>query len=68
AKAAQLDAMNELKAKSEQFALTSKVFYFYTPQGFGISKLAAKTGRLLGVDMTARNWRTVSKLLELAKE
>jgi Uncharacterized protein conserved in bacteria len=68
AKAAQLDAMNELKAKTEQFALTSKVFYFYTPQGFGISKLAAKVGRLLGVEMTARNWRTVNKLLELAKE
>ena len=33
-----------------------------------ISKLAAKAGRLLGVDTTARNWRTVGKLLELAKE
>lgn len=68
AKAAQLDAMNELKAKSEQFVLTGKVFYFYAPQGFGISKLGAKAGRLLGVDTTARNWRTVGKLLELAKE
>ena len=68
AKAAQLDAMNELKTKSEQFVLTSKVFYFYTPEGFGISKLAAKLGRLLGVDMTARNWRTVGKLLEMTRE
>lgn len=68
AKAAQLDALNELKSKSEQFKLTSKVFYFYTPDGFGISKLAEKAQRLLGVDTTARNWRTVGKLLELAKE
>lgn len=70
AKAAQLDAMNELKTKSEQFVLTNKVFYFYAPDGFGTSKLAAKVGRLLGVDveMTARNWRTVGKLLELAKQ
>jgi uncharacterized protein (DUF1697 family) len=68
AKAAQLDAMNELKAKSEQFVLTSKVLYFYAPEGFGISRLGAKAGRLLGVDTTARNWRTVNKLLELAKE
>lgn len=68
AKAAQLDAMNELKTKSEQFVLTSKVLYFYAPDGFGTSKLAAKTGRLLGVDMTARNWRTVGKLLEMAKQ
>jgi uncharacterized protein (DUF1697 family) len=68
AKAAQLDAMNELKTKSEQFVLKNNVFYFYTPDGFGISKLAAKAGRLLGVETTARNWRTVGKLLELAKE
>jgi len=46
------------------------VFYFYAPDGFGTSKLAAKVGRLLGVEieMTARNWRTVGKLLELAQE
>lgn len=68
AKAAQLDAINELKSKSEQFELTSKVFYFYTPDGFGISKLAVKVDRLLGVNTTARNWRTVGKLLELTKE
>jgi uncharacterized protein (DUF1697 family) len=68
AKTAQLDAMNELKAKSEHFVLAGKVFYFYAPQGFGISKLGAKAGRLLGVDTTARNWRTVGKLLEMAKE
>jgi uncharacterized protein (DUF1697 family) len=67
-KAPQLDAMNELKTKSEQFALKSKVFYFYTPDGFGLSKLALKAERLLGVDTTARNWRTVGKLLELVKE
>jgi len=70
AKAPQLDAMNELKTKSEQFVLTNKVFYFYAPDGFGTSKLAAKVGRLLSVEieMTARNWRTVGKLLELAQE
>jgi uncharacterized protein (DUF1697 family) len=67
ARDAQLDAMNELKAKSEQFVLKGKVCYFYAPDGFGISKLGAKAGKLLGVDTTARNWRTVGKLLELAK-
>jgi uncharacterized protein (DUF1697 family) len=59
--------MNELKTKSEQFVLTNKVLYFYAPEGIGTSKLAAKAGRLLGVDTTARNWRTVGKVLELAK-
>ena len=67
-KTPQLDAMNELKTKSEQFALKSKVFYFYTPDGFGISKLATRVERLLGVETTARNWRTVGKLLEMTKE
>ena len=67
ARSAQLEAMNEIKTKSEQFVLEGKVFYFYAPDGFGISKLGAKAERLLGVDATARNWRTVGKLLELAK-
>jgi uncharacterized protein (DUF1697 family) len=67
AKTPRLDAMNEIKTKTEQFVLTNKVFYFYAPDGFGVSKLAAKAERLLGVDTTARNWRTVGKLLELAK-
>ncbi|HKU13854.1 MAG TPA: DUF1697 domain-containing protein [Steroidobacteraceae bacterium] len=68
AKTAQLDAMNEIKTKSEQFVLKEKVFYFYAPDGFGTSKLAAKAERLLGVETTARNWRTVGKLLEMAKK
>ena len=68
AKAAQLEAMNEIKAGSEQFVLTNKVLYFYAPEGFGISRLGAKVERLLGVDTTARNWRTVGKLLELARK
>ena len=60
--------MNELKVKAEQFALKGKVFYFYTPDGFGISKLATRIDRLLGVETTARNWRTVGKVLEMTKE
>jgi uncharacterized protein (DUF1697 family) len=67
-KTPQLDAMNELKVKSEQFALKGKVFYFYTPDGFGVSKLATRVDRLLGVETTARNWRTVGKLLAMTQE
>ncbi len=66
AKAANFEKMNELKEPTEQFTLKGKVFYFYAPDGFGTSKLAARIERLLGVDATARNWRTVTKLLELA--
>ena len=60
--------MEALKAKSERFALKGKVFYLHTPDGFGTSKLAARAERLLGVEATARNWRTVTTLLDIAKE
>lgn len=66
AKTPKLDVMNELKAPTEAYVLTKKVLYFYAPQGFGISKLGGRLEKLLGVATTARNWRTVNKLLELA--
>ena len=67
AKTARLDEMNELKVPSEQFALKGEVFYFYAPDGFGTSKLGARIGKFLDVDMTARNWRTVNKLIEMSQ-
>jgi uncharacterized protein (DUF1697 family) len=62
-----LEAMKKLKAPSEEFLLKNKIFYFYTPKGFGVSKLAARVERLLGVDATARNLRTATKLLEMVR-
>jgi uncharacterized protein (DUF1697 family) len=62
-----LDALHELRAGSEAFELIDKVFYLYTPDGFGVSKLAERAERHLGVDATARNWRTVGKVLEMTK-
>lgn len=59
------DGMDHVKARSEAFVLTDKVLYLHTPAGFGISKLAQRTERLLGVEATARNWRTVSTILAL---
>jgi uncharacterized protein (DUF1697 family) len=53
------DAMTSLAANGEQFKLDGRVFYLYTPNGFGVSKLASRAERLLGVPATARNWRTV---------
>ncbi|HIA16949.1 MAG TPA: DUF1697 domain-containing protein, partial [Dehalococcoidia bacterium] len=61
------DALNALKSDSEQFVLTDNVFYLHAPGGIGQSKLAARAERLLGVDATARNWRTVSKIEEMAR-
>ena len=54
-------------AKSESYALEGNAFYMYAPDGIGRSKLASNVEKYLGVDATARNWRTVIKLSELAK-
>lgn len=54
------------RAKDEAFELQDLVFYLYTPAGFGRSKLAAKVEKSLGVPATARNLRTVQKVLQLA--
>lgn len=61
-----LQALETIKAKSERFTLNAKVLYLHTPDGFGTSKLAARAERLLGVEATARNWRTVTTLLKMA--
>lgn len=66
-KSPDLKALEALRAKSERFALKGKVFYVHAPDGFGTSKLAARAERLLGVEATARNWRTVTTLIELAQ-
>lgn len=60
-----LDKLMGIKSKTEEFYLHKNVFYLYTPDGIGRSKLAAKVGQVLGVPVTARNWNTVSKLSDM---
>jgi uncharacterized protein (DUF1697 family) len=62
-----LDACAALKTTTERFELKGSTFYLHTPDGFGISKLAGRVEKLLGVGATARNWRTVTTLLEMAR-
>ena len=51
----------------ERVAVLGREVYAWHPGGVGRSELAKLiTDRRLGVDVTARNWRTVTKLLELA--
>jgi uncharacterized protein (DUF1697 family) len=61
-----LRLLDAVKARSERFALVGRIFYLYAPDGIGRSKLAERVGRALGVEATARNWRTVTTLLEMA--
>lgn len=61
-----LDLLTASQLPSERFQLTDRVFYLHAPEGIGRSKLVSKIGKSLGVEMTARNWRTVEKLWEMA--
>jgi uncharacterized protein (DUF1697 family) len=63
-----LQALESLKKESERFELKGNVFYLHAPEGIGRSKLAANAERALGVAMTGRNWRTVCKIMDIAKE
>lgn len=63
-----LAALEAIKAPNERFALIDQVFYLHAPDGIGRSKLAESAGKGWGVSITARNWRTVSTIFEMANE
>ena len=59
--------LESVAAASEQLAVSGREIYAWHPAGVARSKLwAALAGKGLGVTATARNWTTVTKLLELA--
>lgn len=60
-------AIEALRKDSERLVLKGRVLYFLTPDGFGTSRLADRMERLLGTAGTARNWRSITKILELAR-
>lgn len=68
AKNADLAKLKSLRKENEEFKLHKKVFYLYAPDGIGRSKLVEKIGPALGVEMTARNWNTISKLLSMIQD
>lgn len=63
------DALKALAARDwgrDRFHPAGTELYLYCPDGFGRSKLAATFERVLDVGATVRNWKTVTKLLEMA--
>jgi uncharacterized protein (DUF1697 family) len=55
------------RSPPDEFAVRGTEVYLRFPNGYGRTKLGADYfERTLGVRGTARNWRTVTKLLELA--
>ncbi len=64
----ELKAIEKIRKQSERFRIKGNVFYLHAPEGVGRSKLAMNAERLLGVPVTGRNWRTVTKIMEMVKE
>ncbi len=67
-KSPDLDALSRLASGREAFALQGRFLYLHTPDGFAESKLRSRVERFMGVDATARNWRTVTALNAMAQE
>jgi uncharacterized protein (DUF1697 family) len=62
-----MQGIEQIKSENERVALIGKVFYLHAPDGIGRSKLAAGVEKALGVSVTARNWRSVTKINQMAK-
>jgi len=61
-------AVARMKIESEEVHYGAGVLYLYMPDGIAASKLAAGlTEKKLGVNVTARNWNTVTALVKLAE-
>lgn len=61
--------LSDLKGYPEELHLIGRELYIYFPNGAGKSKLPwSQVEKLLGVTGTARNWNSVTKLLEIAEE
>lgn len=66
-KSPNFEALDRLKAPNESYTLLDTVFYLHAPNGIGVSKLAGRVEGLLGVEATARNWRTVCEVIALTE-
>ena len=62
------EEFEEVKRKSERFALRGNVFYFYAPEGFHLTKIGPWLKRSMrSVDGTGRTWGTLVRVMEIAK-
>ncbi len=61
-----ISAANDLVSTTESITVTGNLIYVHAPDGIARSKLANGIGRAMQMNTTARNWRTVTKLYDLA--
>jgi len=68
AKAA-LGRLNALNGDPDQFRVKGREVYLYCPNGYGRTKLSNTVfEKLLSIDATTRNWKTVNRLVEISSE
>ncbi len=60
-------ALSSLKPDPEELRASGREVYVHFPDGMGRSKFVPVLGRALKGKGTARNWNTVTKLLEMAE-
>jgi uncharacterized protein (DUF1697 family) len=66
--AASVKGLDPVAGAPDEFAIAGREVYVHCPNGYGRSKLNnAFFEKKLGTAGTTRNWKTVSKLCELAK-
>jgi uncharacterized protein (DUF1697 family) len=63
------DQVLKIKADPEELFVDGREVYIYFPNGLARPKLAWSTiAKMLGTSGTARNWNSVTKLLEIAEQ
>jgi len=63
-----LEKLKGIDYSPEEFVLKGNIIYLYSPQGYGKAKMNNNFfENKLKVTATTRNWKTVNKLLEMAK-
>jgi len=61
------ETLERLKTPTERYQLLNNVFFLHASDGIGRSKLAEVIGKGWGVNITARNWRTVTTIMAMAQ-
>ncbi|WP_405232062.1 DUF1697 domain-containing protein [Lentisalinibacter salinarum] len=65
---AQVQDAKALLADSESIQVVGRHLFLRAPDGIGRSRFVKGVEKTLGMRATARNWKTVSKLVELAND
>lgn len=62
-----IDDLNKKKSSDEEIYISETEIYLHCPNGYGKTKLTnSYLEKILGVTCTTRNWRTITKLREIA--